>query len=190
MLSRILASLSLIVCLLNAAAHIATFFDGVAITQRQTRPLHVAALGLFFAMVGTLIRSTMLEAVKRSRLSKEELCHFHDSLQTNRPRFFGSVPLWMVVLGVVLFLYCAGVMLIDAIEFHGLAERYGQSEEVVDTARLMKQLTPGERERFGISEVRNLSVLSASFAFWSFAFFASRQARAACDKKRDRGESP
>ena len=171
---RILAALSLLTFLLNAGAHVATFVDGVTLSQRDTWPLHAATLIPFFAMLGTLMAGTSREGARMARMSREELYHLRDTLQANRPKFFGSVPAWMVALNVALFLYVAGIMLMDAINSHRLEERHGQTGFVVDQAALIEQLSLDERARYEISEVRSFSAVSAIFAFGSFTYFVGR----------------
>jgi hypothetical protein len=179
-MTRILAILSLIVFLLNAGAHVATFIDGVQISQRHTWPFHVAALVLFFAMFGTLVRDTMSGAARMGRMSKEELCHLRDTLQqTIRPRLFGSIPTWMVVFIVGLFLYVSGIMVAHAFTTARdgqVVTEDGQFRLVDDQGNHIRQLTAEEYARFGSGEVRIFAAGFAMLTFWSFTFFTYRRA--------------
>jgi len=103
-----LAVVALIVFLLNAAAHVATFINGLPISERQTWPIHVAVLVLFFAMLGTLVGGFISEARRVKGKSEEELYEYRDAIETHSPRFFGSVPIRMVLLVGGLAVYVVG----------------------------------------------------------------------------------
>lgn len=176
MISRMLAVVSLIVFLLNAGAHVATFIDEFPISVRQTWPIFVAVLVLFFAMLGTLVAGFFREAARMSGMSEEELYEYRDAIEAHPPRFCGSVPLRMVLLIVALFLYAAGTFVAN---FHdegvaGIIGELGRYEDkTVDYASTM---AADEYARYQSREVRMASAMAALFVFVCFTYFAYRHA--------------
>jgi len=179
MVSRMLAVVSLMVVLLNAAAHVATFIDGFPISQRQIWPIVVAVLVLWLAMLGTLVVGAFRERARTSGMSEEELYEklheYRDAIQAHPPRFCGSAPIGIVLLIVGLFLYAAGTFVVNshdelvaAIEEGGYYER--------DTSHYATTMTAEEYARYQCREVRMVSPMAALFAFICFTYFAYRHA--------------
>ncbi len=174
MISRTLAVVSLIVFLLDAGAHVATFIDGLPISERQAWPILVAVLVLFFAMLGTLLGGFISEARRTSGKSKEELCEYRGAIEAHPPRFFGSVPIGMVLLIGGLALYVAGTVVAEFYNDHVAGIR--QDWEGDDRERYLRTLTAEEVVRFESRELRMFSAMSGFFAFICFTFFTYRHA--------------
>jgi len=172
MISRTLAVVSLIVFLLDAGAHVATFIDGLPISERQAWPILVAVLVLFLAMLGTLAAGLFRERARMKRMSEEELCEYRDAIEAHPPRFFGSVPIGMVLLIGGLALYVVGAVVAEFYNDHVAGIR--QDWEGDDRERYLKTLTAEEVVRFESRELRMFSAMSGFFAFICFTFFTYR----------------
>jgi len=169
-----IAVVALVVFLLNAGAHVATFIDGLPISERQAWPILVAVLVLFLAMLGTIMAGVCYELARMKRVSEEALCEYRDAIMAHPPRFCGSVPIWTVLLIGALALYVVGTVVAEGYNDHVAGIR--QDWEGDDRERYIRTLTAQEVVRFESRELRMTSAMFGFFAFVCFTYFTYRHA--------------